>query len=59
MLFLTAYAVYLHNGGRKEDFLDLNYADMTLIMLAENATHERDQNDLGRLLGAMTGAKQE
>lgn len=42
IVVLCAYGLYLSNGGRKEDFLDLNAQDIQIMMSTHRALRMRD-----------------
>lgn len=41
-VILCAYGLYLSNGGRKDDFLDLNMQDIQIMMSTQRALKARD-----------------
>ena len=43
--YLYAYATYLANGGRREDFLDLSHDEIQLIYTVSMAKQEKQTRD--------------
>lgn len=45
------------NGGRKEDFENMNHDDIQLIYVTYNAYHNKMVRDLSEMISSMFGGK--
>jgi len=55
--YLIAYGVYLKNGGRKEDFEELNGFDISLIRITDEAVRITDRNKLAENISKIFGGE--
>ena len=54
---LTAYGIYLMNGGKKEDFEDMTDFDHSLIHLTYEAYQVKQVNKLAEVISKMLGGE--
>ena len=55
-MFAQVYAHYLMNGGNPKDFLRLNYKDVQLMYIVENAENVQKMNTIIKAIAGIFGA---